>query len=66
MEDDLHLSSITKNNELLLLKKKENEEPMFSGESLRMWISFIDRFQLLLACIVGPPKIIYFCYQALF
>jgi hypothetical protein len=36
MEDDLHLSSITKNNELPLLKKKENEEPMFSGESLRM------------------------------
>jgi hypothetical protein len=36
MEDDLHLSSITKNNELLFLKKKENEEPMFSGESLRM------------------------------
>jgi hypothetical protein len=25
MEDDLHLSSITKNNELLFLKKKENE-----------------------------------------
>jgi hypothetical protein len=36
MEDDLHLSSITKNNELLFLKKKVNEELMFFGENLRM------------------------------